>query len=423
MWRQIDAQDWVKSRRASLQDVREPVSKIIAQVRDQGDKALFELTERYDKTRLSTLSVAADQIAAAYSKVDQKLINDLKQSKERIERFHALQVKALNWEEEVEPGVKLGMCTMPMDRVGAYVPGGRAAYPSTALMCVVPAKVAGVGNVICCTPPPIRPLILVALDIAGADEIYSIGGAQAIAAMALGTTTISPVQKIVGPGNIYVTVAKMLLKDHVEIDFPAGPSELAVLADETANPFFIAADIIAQAEHDPDAACALVTTDRSLAEKVGKHIEKMMKKAERREVIACSLPNCGYVLVRDIAEGIEKINEIAPEHLSIQVNEPRAIIERIRNAGAIFVGPYSAVACGDYSSGTNHVLPTAGYARTFSGLDIRHFCKSVSIQEVSREGLKSIGPITMSLAEAEGLQAHSESVRIRLEKQKNERSD
>jgi histidinol dehydrogenase len=417
MWRQFDAQDWVKFRRASLQDVREPVLEIIDQVRKKGDQALFELTERYDKVHLSTLSVGEDQIAKAYAKIDKNLIEDLKESKERIRRFHALQVKGMNWEAKVEPGVRLGMCTMPMDRVGVYVPGGRAAYPSTALMCVVPAKVAGVDKVICCTPPPIHPLILVALDIAGADEIYSIGGAQAIAAMALGTDTISQVQKIVGPGNIYVTAAKMLLKDHVEIDFPAGPSELAVLADENADPVFIAADIIAQAEHDPDAACALVTMDKSLAKMVGKQIEEMTKGAKRQNIIARSLPNCGYVLVRDLAEGIEKINEIAPEHLSIQTSKPRSIIKKIRNAGAIFIGPYSPVACGDYSSGTNHVLPTAGYARTYSGLDVRHFCKSVSVQEISRKGLDSIGPVAMSLAEAEGLQAHSESVRIRLKKQ------
>jgi histidinol dehydrogenase len=417
MWRQFDAQDWVKFRRASLQDVREPVLEIIDQVRKKGDQALFELTERYDKVHLSTLSVGENQIAKAYAKIDKNLIEDLKESKERIRRFHALQVKGMNWEAKVEPGVRLGMCTMPMDRVGVYVPGGRAAYPSTALMCVVPAKVAGVDKVICCTPPPIHPLILVALDIAGADEIYSIGGAQAIAAMALGTDTISQVQKIVGPGNIYVTAAKMLLKDHVEIDFPAGPSELAVLADENADPVFIAADIIAQAEHDPDAACALVTMDKSLAKMVGKQIEEMTKGAKRQNIIARSLPNCGYVLVRDLAEGIEKINEIAPEHLSIQTSKPRSIIKKIRNAGAIFIGPYSPVACGDYSSGTNHVLPTAGYARTYSGLDVRHFCKSVSVQEISRKGLDSIGPVAMSLAEAEGLQAHSESVRIRLKKQ------
>jgi histidinol dehydrogenase len=416
MWRQFDAQDWVRERRAGLKDVREPVSQIIAQVGEQGDRALLELTERFDNVRLSTLSVSPDQIKAAYSKVDQKLIKDLRRSKERIERFHALQLTKLNWEEEVEPGVKLGMRSMPMDRIGVYVPGGKAAYPSTALMCIIPAKIAGVGKVVCCTPPPIHPLILVALDIAGADEIYAVGGAQAIAGMALGTSTIRPVQKIVGPGNIYVTAAKMQLKDHVDIDFPAGPSELAVLADESSEPSFIAADIIAQAEHDPNAACVLIATSASLAESVGKNIEEQTRGSKRKEVIERSLSNCGYVLVRSLSEAIDTANVIAPEHLSIQIRDPRAALGKIRNAGAVFIGPYSAVACGDYSSGTNHVLPTAGYSRTYSGLDVRHFCKSVSVQEVSREGLKSIGPIAMALAEAEGLQAHSESVRIRLEK-------
>jgi histidinol dehydrogenase len=403
-------------RRAGLQDVREIVSRIVTQVGEQGDRALLELTERYDEVRLSALGVGADQIAAAYAKVDQKLIEDLKQSKERIERFHALQLGKLNWEEEVEPGVKLGMRSMPMDRVGVYVPGGRAAYPSTALMCIIPAKIAGVRQVVCCTPPPIHPLILVALDLAGADEIFAVGGAQAIAAMALGTSTISPVQKIVGPGNNYVTAAKMQLKDHIDIDFPAGPSELAVLADDTAEAAFIAADIIAQAEHDPNAACVLITTDASLAERVGKNIEEQTRETKRKEVIERSLSNCGYILAKSLSEAIDTANVIAPEHLSIQIRNPRLALDKIRNAGAVFIGPYSAVACGDYSSGTNHVLPTAGYSRTYSGLDVRHFCKSVSVQEVSREGLKSIGPIAMSLAEAEGLQAHSESVRIRLEK-------
>ncbi len=417
MWRQFDARDWLRDRRAGLQDVQEPVSKIIALVRDQGDRALFELTERYDKVRLESLSVDRDQVTAAYSQVDSRLIEDLKQSKARIERFHSLQLKAMNWEEEVEPGVRLGMRTMPMERVGVYVPGGRAAYPSTALMCVIPAKIAGVGKVVCCTPPPIHPLILVALDVAGADEIYSVGGAQAIAAMALGTEIVRPVQKIVGPGNVYVTAAKMQLKDFVDIDFPAGPSELAVIADGTAEPTFIAADIIAQAEHDPDAACVLITTDPAMAERVGVCIEEQARRAKRREVIARSLSNCGYILAKDIGEAIEIANEVASEHLSIQVRDPRSAMSKVRNAGAVFIGPYSPVACGDYSSGTNHVLPTAGYARTYSGLDVRHFCKSVSMQEVSKKGLKSIGPITMSLAEAEGLQAHSESVRIRLEKQ------
>ncbi len=422
MWRQFDAKDWVKRRCADLQDVREPVSKIIAQVKDQGDQALFELTESYDRIRLTSLKVGADQTAAAYSEVDQGLLEDLRQSKKRIERFHALQKKALNWEEEVEPGIRLGMCTMPMERVGAYIPGGRASYPSTALMCIIPAKIAGVRKVVCCTPPPVNPLILVAMDLAGADEIFSIGGAQAIAAMALGTSTIDPVQKIVGPGNVYVTAAKMQLKDRVDIDFPAGPSELAVVADEAADPDFIAMDIIAQAEHDPEAACVLITTNRAVAESVGRSMEELAAKATRREILSRSLPNCGYVLAKDKDEAIDAINEIAPEHLSIQIRNPRSIMDKVRNAGAVFIGPFSPVACGDYSSGTNHVLPTAGYSKTYSGLDVRHFCKSVSVQEISRKGLERIGPVTMSLAEAEGLQAHSESVRIRLEKRANERT-
>lgn len=418
MWRQLDAQDWVKQRRASLQDVLEPVSDIIEKVRGQGDHALFELTELFDHIRLSSLKIEKEQIAKAYSKVNPQLIEDLEQSKKRIEKFHLLQLKTLNWSKEVEPGLILGMRTMPLERVGVYIPGGRAAYPSTALMCIIPAKVAGVEKVIGCTPPPINPLILVAFDIAGADEIFSIGGAQAIAAMALGTETIMPVQKIVGPGNVYVTAAKMLLKDHVDIDFPAGPSELAILADKAANPLFIAADIIAQAEHDPDAACVLVTNDSHLAKEVGKNIEIMAKTAERRDVITHSLRNCGYILVKDLDQGIEKVNEIASEHLSVQVSSPKTLLDKVRNAGAVFIGPYSAVACGDYSSGTNHVLPTAGYCRTYSGLNVQHFCKSVSIQEVSKERLMTIGPIAMSLAEAEGLKAHSESVRIRLENSK-----
>ena len=328
MWHQFEARDWVSRRRAGLQDVREPVSNIIEQVREHGDRALFALTEKYDKVSLTSLSVNALQIKEAYSKVEEELVENLKRSKERIERFHALQLKSMNWEREVEPGVRLGMRTMPMDRVGAYVPGGRAAYPSTALMCVVPAKVAGVPKVVCCTPPPIHPLILVALDVAGADEIFAVGGAQAIAAMALGTTTINPVQKIVGPGNVYVTAAKMQLKDHVDIDFPAGPSELAVLADASAEPSFIAADIIAQAEHDPDAACVLITTDALLVEKVGRSIDEQFKRSKRRDVIERSLANCGYILGKSMGDCVEIANEVAAEHLSIQVSNPRSILDQ-----------------------------------------------------------------------------------------------
>jgi histidinol dehydrogenase len=280
-------------------------------------------------------------------------------------------------------------------------------------MCAVPAWVAGVKEVCACSPPPIKPLTLVALDIAGVTEIYNAGGAQAVAAMALGTKTIRPVQKIVGPGNVYVTMAKMLLRENVEIDFPAGPSEICIIADQTADPLIIAADILAQAEHDPNAACILITTDKKLAEKVGKQITAMTEKAPRKEIITQALKNSGYAIVSNLDEAIAASDMVAPEHLSIQVADPLSAVMRVQNAGAIFVGRYSAVACGDYAVGTNHVLPTAGYARAYSGLDVQHFCKTASVEMISRDGLEAIGDIVETIADAEGLPAHAESVRIR----------
>jgi histidinol dehydrogenase len=313
----------------------------------------------------------------------------------------------------MEPGIVLGVKTTPLNRVGLYIPGGRAAYPSSALMCAVPARVAGVKEICACSPPPIKPLTLVALDIAGVTEIYNAGGAQAIAAMALGTETIRPVQKIVGPGNVYVTLAKMMLREHAEIDFPAGPSEIGIIADETADPRIVAADILAQSEHDPNAACILITTDKNLPVKVGREIEALTKGAPRKEIIEQSLKNSGYTVVSSLEEAIEASDIIAPEHLSIQVADPLTVVTRIKNAGAIFVGRYSAVACGDYAVGTNHVLPTAGYARTYSGLDVNHFCKTASVEIIDRDGLEAIGDIVETIAEAEGLYAHAQSVRIR----------
>jgi len=313
----------------------------------------------------------------------------------------------------MEPGIILGVKTTPLNRVGLYIPGGRAAYPSSALMCAVPARVAGVKEICACSPPPIKPLTLIALDIAGVTEIYNAGGAQAIAAMALGTESIRPVQKIVGPGNVYVTLAKMMLREHAEIDFPAGPSEIGIIADETADPRIVAADILAQSEHDPNAACILITTDKTLPAKVGREIEALTKGAPRKEIIEQSLKNSGYTVVSTLEEAIEASDAIAPEHLSIQVADPLAVVTRVKNAGAIFVGRYSAVACGDYAVGTNHVLPTAGYARTYSGLDVNHFCKSASVEIIDRNGLEAIGDIVETIAEAEGLYAHAQSVRIR----------
>jgi histidinol dehydrogenase len=413
MWRAVDVETWVLQRKSQLDAVRVPVNNIIEKVRTGGDAALVELTEQFDKVHLEEIAVDDDLREAAYEQVDAQIIESLVEAEARISRFHELQLPRGMWLNEMEPGITLGVKTTPLSRVGAYVPGGRAAYPSTALMCTVPARVAGVPEICCCSPPPIQPLTLVALDIAGVDEIYQVGGAQAIAAMALGTDTIDPVDKIVGPGNVYVTAAKMALRDHAEIDFPAGPSEIAVIADASADPEFVAADIVAQAEHDPHAACLLITTDATLTERVGIEIRKQAEKAPRKDIIVKALANSGYVIVDDLTEAVGLSNFIAPEHLSIQVTDPMQVLNAVKNAGAIFVGPYTPVACGDYASGTNHVLPTAGYARLYSGLDVHHFCKTSSVQIFNRHGLESIGDIIETIANAEGLSAHAQSVRVR----------
>jgi histidinol dehydrogenase len=368
--------------------------------------------------KLEEIAVSDEEREAAYTEVDPEVTESLIEAEARITRFHELQRPRDLWLQEVEEGIVLGMKTTPLDRVGIYVPGGRAAYPSSALMCAVPAKVAGVREICACSPPPISPLTLVALDIAGVTEIYRSGGAQAIAAMALGTEIIPRVQKIVGPGNVFVTMAKVLLREEVEIDFPAGPSEIAIIADETADPRILAYDILAQAEHDPRAACVLITPDRALAERVGREVEKLAEKEPRREIIREALGNCGYILVKDMEEAAAASDGIAPEHLSIQVADPLPVISAVRHAGAIFVGRYSAVACGDYAVGTNHVLPTAGYARLYSGLDVRHFCKTSSVEILDQRGLEAIGDVVEALARAEGLPAHAASVRERRRKRR-----
>ena len=413
MWKALDIETWIAGRRSDLDRVKGSVSEIVGRVRAEGDDALIDLTKKFDGIDLAEIAVSDEEREAAYDQVDAQLVDSLVQAEVRISRFHELQRGRDLWLQEMEPGITLGVKTTPLARVGAYVPGGRAAYPSTALMCTIPAKVAGVREICCCTTPPTSPITLVALDIAGVDEIYRVGGAQAIAAMALGTETIPRVEKIVGPGNVFVTAAKMLLRDEAEIDFPAGPSEIAILADGTANPRFIAADILAQAEHDPNAACVLVTTDAALADAVGAEVKRMAEGAERREIIAKALDHSGYIVASDLDEAAATVDGIAPEHLSVQVADPLAILNRIRSAGSIFVGPYSAVACGDYASGTNHVLPTAGYARLYSGLDVNHFCRRSTVQMITREGLEAIGDAVETIADAEGLHAHAESVRVR----------
>jgi histidinol dehydrogenase len=413
LWQPLNVESWVSMRRGSLADVKESVGAIIEDVRKNGDAALFALTEKFDKQKLSSLQISPEAIDAAYDEVDPALVQALIEAEARITRFHELQMDKSLWLEETEPGITLGVKTTPLDRVGAYIPGGRAAYPSTVLMTTVAARVAGVPEIVLCTPPPVNPLTLVALDIAGVTEAYSVGGAQAIAALALGTETIRPVQKIVGPGNVFVTQAKMLLREHAEIDFPAGPSEIGVLADESANPAFIAADILAQAEHDPNAACVLVATSEQIAQDVGAEIEQQIKSAPRREIMEKALVHSGYVIAGDLDLAIDLMNEIAPEHLSIQTADPLTTLGKIRHAGSIFIGPYTPVACGDYASGTNHVLPTAGYAKSYSALDVHHFMKRSQVQMVTKEGLDTIGDVVEILAKAEGLAAHAASVTIR----------
>jgi histidinol dehydrogenase len=415
MWQQMDEGFWQKNRASKTDDVSDSVLAIIDQVRKGGDKALRELTLKFDKTDLKSFRVTRDEIDEAYDKVSPELVEELENAAASIEDFHLIQRPKDLWLTEMSPGVTLGVKSVPLERVGCYVPGGRASYPSTALMSVIPAKVAGVDEVICCTPPPVSPLTLVAMDIAGADEIYKLGGTQAIAAMALGTESIEPVQKIVGPGNVYVTAAKTLLRNVAEIDFPAGPSEIGIIADDTANPRFVAADIIAQAEHDPSSAAVLVTTSAKLAEEVGTEIEKAVKSADRRKIITEAMKNSGYILTDSAEHAAAIMNEMAPEHLSIQTADAFTVLSMIKNAGSIFVGPYTPVAAGDYASGTNHILPTAGSAKTCSGLNVAHFIKTSTVQILTREGLEEMRDTIETISSAEGLTAHGRSASVRLD--------
>ena len=414
MWKQVSEDFWKENRESKVGQVEDTVREIVENVRQNGDKAIRELAKKFDHVDLDSIAVSRDEIEAAYEKVSPELVDELENSAYNIQRFHEMQMPPGLWLREVEPGITLGVKSTPLERVGCYIPGGRASYPSTVLMTVIPARVAGVDEVVMCTPAPINPLTLVAADIAGVDEIYKTGGAQAIAAMALGTESIEPVQKIVGPGNVFVTGAKMMLRNKVEIDFPAGPSEIGVLADETAMPEYLAADLIAQAEHDPSSASLLVTCDPDLPDKTWEIMERMIEKAPRKEIINKALDNSGYIIAEDMDLAVEIMNGIAPEHLSIQVKDPLDTLSKVRNGGSIFVGPYTPVAAGDYASGTNHVLPTAGHAATCSGLNVAHFMKTSTVQYLTQEGLANLASTIETLATAEGLHAHCESVRVRM---------
>ncbi|WP_214044852.1 histidinol dehydrogenase [Methanomethylovorans sp.] len=404
-------------RGGELSSVNDIVSSILGDVRTEGDMALRKYTQHFDGTSIDAIEVPLEEIEKAYNTIDKELIEHLEIAASNIRKFHEAQIPKMMWSMQLAPGIELGQKITALASVGAYVPGGRASYPSTALMTVIPAKVAGVRNVVMCTPPgpdgKVNPLTLAAAKIAGADHVYRVGGVQAIGAMAFGTDSVMKVDKIVGPGNVYVTVAKMQIRDMAEIDFPAGPSEVLIIADESAHPAMVAADMIAQAEHDPHAISVLVTTSEKLASRVKEEVLEQAKSTTRGEIVSSSLNNAAILIADTIDQCIDISNSFAPEHLEIMTKNDDMVLGKIEHAGSIFVGSYAPVSVGDYASGTNHVLPTAGYARIHSGLNIMHFLKISSIQRISKEGLATVRDTVISLAEKEGLQAHADAIRIR----------
>ena len=397
------------------------VAAILADVKEKGDEAVFDYTKRFDGADINAgnIVVTKDEIDEAYSLVDEQLVEVIKKALVNIREYHAKQ-KQYSWFDSTPNGTILGQKVTPLNRVGVYVPGGKAAYPSSVLMNIIPAKVAGVSQIIMTTPPGkdgrVNPGTLVAANEAGVDVIYKVGGAQAIAAMAYGTESIRKVDKIVGPGNIYVALAKKAVYGHVSIDSIAGPSEILVIADETANPRYVAADLLSQAEHDEMASAILITTSEELADKVSKEIDGFVAELSRSEIISKSLENYGYILIaKDIDEAVETANEIASEHLEIVTKDPFTVMTKIRNAGAIFLGEYSSEPLGDYFAGPNHVLPTNGTAKFFSPLGVDDFIKKSSIISYSREALEPIHEDIIKFANAERLTAHANSIKVRFE--------
>lgn len=397
------------------------VNEILNEVNLRGDEAVFEYTKKFDKAVIdaSNVRVTPKEIEEAYRLIDNSLIEVIRRALHNIRSYHEKQ-RQTSWFDSRMDGTILGQKVTPLQSVGVYVPGGKAAYPSSVLMNIVPAKVAGVEKIIMTTPPEedgkVTPTTLVAANEAGADMIYKAGGAQAVGALAYGTQSIPKVDKIVGPGNIYVALAKRAVYGHVSIDAIAGPSEILVIADDTANPRFVAADLLSQAEHDELASAILVTTSQKLAEEVSREAEKFTSRLSRSEIIRKSLDNYGYILVADtMEEAIETANEIASEHLEIQTADPYDVMTKIRNAGAIFIGEYSSEPLGDYFAGPNHVLPTNGTAKFFSPLSVDDFIKKSSIISYSREALLRHHKDIEYFAEAEQLTAHANSIRVRFE--------
>ncbi|AZQ15599.1 histidinol dehydrogenase [Halorubrum sp. PV6] len=406
-------------RDAGVGAVRDDVSEIVGRVREEGDVALREFSEEFDGVTVGNIDVTddAERAHADLDDADDPVFDAIREAAANIRAFHERQ-RPDDWRETFGDR-ELGRRFRPLDRAGAYVPGGSAAYPSSALMGVIPATVAGVGHVSVATPPAedLNPVTLAAIHEAGADAVYQVGGAQAIAALAYGTETVTNAQKVVGPGNKWVTAAKAVVQGDVEIDFLAGPSEVLVLADETADPDLVAADLVAQAEHDPNASVVAVTDDETLADAVSEAVEAQAAGREREETIRAALDNdaSGVLHARSMPEAVLFAEEYAAEHLSIVAADGEALLSRITNAGSVFLGPYSPVAAGDYATGTNHVLPTNGGAKRYGGLSVDTFLRSSTVQRLDRDALDDLSETVTTLAEAEGLEAHAESVRRRFE--------
>lgn len=414
--------DLLKRSPSSYGTYEQTVSEIVNNVKENGDKAVFEYTEKFDHFALNSgnIRVTEEEIKEAYKEIPEDLIEVYRHSAANIRTFHEKQLRQ-SFIETRPDGSILGQRITPIEKAGVYVPGGKAAYPSSVLMNVVPAKVAGVPKIVMTTPcnkeGKVNAGTLVAADIAGVDEIYKVGGAQAIAALAFGTESVPKVDKITGPGNIFVALAKKAVYGHVSIDSVAGPSEILVLADETANPRYVAADLLSQAEHDELASAILITTSRELAEKVSKEVDGFTETLERREIILKSLSNYGYILVAEnMEDAIAAANDIASEHLEILTKNPYETMTKIKNAGAIFMGEYSSEPLGDYFAGPNHILPTNGTARFFSPLSVDDFIKKTSLISFSKDALEKVHTEIEAFAKSEGLTAHANSIKVRFER-------
>ena len=402
-----------------ISSIYEDVRKIVADVKNRGDAVALEHYRKHkDTITTADLEVSKQEIDKAYEQVDSKVVDCLKAAAQNITRFHQAQIEREMWSIEVREGILAGRITRPMDIVGCYIPGGTAAYPSSILMTVLPARVAGVGRIVAVTPPNkgmvANPATLVAADISGCDRVFKVGGPWGVAGLAYGTESMPKVDKIVGPGNKYVTAAKMLVYGQVDIDSPAGPSEALILADDTGDPELIAIDFLSQIEHDPDSAAVLVTPSEELAKAVCNIIDREYDDLPRKEIFESSLTKHSYVLIaKDMEQAIDFTNEYAAEHLQIMTLDPFIMLNKIKHAGSIFLGPYAPVPAGDYASGTNHVLPTGQCARMFSGLSVDDFIKKPTFQYLSKKGLEDLKDIIVTLAEAEGLPIHARAVKAR----------